>query len=88
MAVTSGAIVSMKVSQGSDLATFWIEEEGTGINELFILWEPPGIPFDYIYHSAWLSILRDAIAHSLSVDVGHDDSSAIVTELAILRPST
>lgn len=87
MAVTSGAISSMKVNQGFEFATFWIEEEGTGTPELFILWDLPSAPFDDFYHRIWLSMLRDAIAHSLPVAVGHDDDSAIVTELAILRPS-
>ena len=85
MAITSGTVGSMKVSQVSDLATFWIEDGDTGTRELFILWEPPSAPFDPIYHSTWVSMLRDAIAHSLPVDVGHGDHSAIVTELAILR---
>jgi len=88
MAVTSGAVVSIKVSKADDLATFMLEHADTGAWEIFILWSPAGVPFDHIYHATWLSMLRDAIARSLRVQVGHPDDGALVTELAIWRPST
>jgi hypothetical protein len=87
MAITSGAVANIKVSRASDLAAFWMEEEDTGTPEMFILWDPPSTPFDPIYHNAWLSMLRDAIAHSWPVSVAHADDSDIVTELTVARPA-
>jgi hypothetical protein len=85
MAVTSGKVANLKVSKNFDVAYFWIEEKDTGTPELFILWETPAVPYDYIYHSVWLSMLRDAIAYDLPVEIGHDDDSAIVVEVVIAR---
>lgn len=87
MAVTSGKVGSLKVSLDFDLALTWIEEEDTGLSELFIIWELPTTPFNYIYHSVWLSMFRDAIVHDLPVYIGHDEDSSIVSELSIAPSS-
>ena len=86
MATTTGTVIKLKVSQGGLAATFMLKEADSGDNELFILWWPSTADFDYIYHSAWLAMLRDAIVHSLPVNVGHEEDSAVATTLAINAP--
>lgn len=82
MAVTSGKIGGMKVSQVSDLASIWIEEDDSS-RSFFLIWYPTWAPYDYVYHSIWVSMLRDALVHSLRVDIAHEEDSVYVQEVGI-----
>ena len=88
MAKTSGKVVVLKVNQGGQFATFVLEEVDTGDREAFMIWWPDTADLDYIYHSAWLAMLRDAMIHSLLVDVGHEEDSAIAITQAMGSPNT
>lgn len=86
--VTKGTVGSLKISKAFELGVFWLIEEDSGIPAFFILWDSDYSPIDYINHSAWVSMLRDALKHGMEVRVAHDDDSSVVTELEIVRPQT
>ncbi len=82
--VNTGTIANLKVNKDFEYAYFWLKEDD-GSNEIFILWDTSGAPYDYLYHSTWLNMIRDALTNNLTVQIGHDESSSYVNEIFIGR---
>jgi hypothetical protein len=87
MPVKTGTVECVRVSES---AAFTRIQGTDGVDETFILWYAPGtqIPrtltsFTRIVHSMWLSMLREAQANSLTVQVFHPTNSAEVTALQL-----
>lgn len=71
----------------SDLGGFTALVDAGGDREIFILWFNPGPPsgippqldgFTRILHSMWVSLLRQAHANGLTVEITHAPNGSIV----------
>lgn len=72
----------------SDLAGFTMIEDAAGDKEAFILWFGTTIPpqltsFTRIFHSMWISLLREAHSNNLTVRISHPNNSAEVTNVQL-----
>jgi hypothetical protein len=77
------------VRVGDDFGFTTVIEQGTNVDELFILWwggvtTPADPPVHVrIVQSDWVSLLRQAMASGISVDITHDTNSALVLNVQL-----
>lgn len=85
MATFIGNVTCVNIADGSGFTTI---EDSSGTKETFILFFGTSIPpnvtsFTRILHSMWLSMLRDAMSHGLTVRVVHPTGSAAISSVQL-----
>jgi hypothetical protein len=77
------------VRVGDDFGFTTVTEQGTNVDELFILWwaglttpaDPP--VHARIVQSDWVSLLRQALASAIPVNITHDTNSSVVLNVQL-----
>jgi hypothetical protein len=85
MPTITGTVKCLRVNETFGFTTI---QESPGETETFILWFGTTIPssltsFTRIAHSMWVSMLREAHANGLTVQISHPTNSAVVSDVQL-----
>jgi hypothetical protein len=81
----TGTVTCFQLSESRGFTTI---RDAEGNQETFILWFGSTIPqdlnaFTRVLHSMWVSVLREAHANGLTVNVVHPDNSAEILSMQL-----